>query len=744
MILVLSECTVRPAEGEERIVFDRDIAPILATHCYSCHGPDSAEQESDLRLDQLDDSIVRSDPEVTVINPGSVQRSALFLRISSDDPEIRMPPVSDSPKLPKTHIETIHTWIEQGARHSRHWAFVAPQRPALPTVDDVAWPESPIDHFILRKLESERLAPSPTADRYALIRRVSLDLTGVPPTSPEIEGFLSDETPGNWDRLIDRLLGSPRYGECMSLPWLDAARYADTTGHAADKPRTMWLFRDWVIDALNSDMPFDQFTVEQLAGDMLPNATEQQRIATGFHRNSIQALGNNPRKEEFRVKGIIDRLETTGKTWLGLTVACAECHDHKYDPVSQREYYELFAIFNNVPHVGERFEVHGPQIQVLPADTRAWIARLRQELSELGGGVPEGSASGDERRRALMSRIEELESCTVTAQVMDELEEPRDTFIHIRGNFENRGERVRPAIPIVTSGRLPVDQPVNRLTFARSIVARTNPLTARVTVNRIWKHHFGNGLTNTVDDFGVRGEYPSHPALLDWLAVEFMESGWDVKHIHRLIVSSATYQQSSDSNARLNRLDSQNRLLARGPRLRLHAEQVRDVALFASGMVTNQIGGPSVYPPQPPTTGQFRDGTAGQWVNSSGAEQYRRSIYTFWQRMSPYPSMVLFDAPSRERCTVNRPATNTPLQALATLNDPHFVDLARHFGRRIRRAAGSDTDRIRLAFLTSLSRPPELGELDAFVRMVEGSTEDAIWFRVAQVLLNLDEALTKE
>lgn len=744
-LALIIACFRQSPADESSVHFTRDISPILAARCFECHGPDRRSRKSELRLDRLSSS----NP---VLLKSADATPELLARITSADPEQRMPPPEHGPPLSSSEVETIRRWLIEGAITHEHWAFVPPIRPQLPSVLHSGWPRNPIDFFVLRKLAEQGLEPAPRAKRHILLRRATFDLQGLPPTLDELEQFMQDSSVDAWESLLDRLLSSPRFGERAAQPWLDAARYADTTGHAADKPRTMWPYRDWVIDALNQNVPFDQFSIEQLAGDMLPGATESQRVATGFNRNSIQALGNNPRKEEYRVKGVVDRIDTTSRTWSGLTVACAECHDHKFDPLTQRQYYELFAIFNQVPHYGERFDVHGPQLVILPKDVKREIAEWKRrllDLRELHSSLPESIIESAEKA-AILSKIGLLEARTVTAQVMDELPETRETFIHIRGNYERPGEQVQPKLPpilspILSSPGIGTSIP-NRLTFARSLFHRDNPLTARVAVNRIWKYHFGTGIVATPDDFGIRGDYPTHPELLDWLAVEFMENGWDVKYIHRLIVTSATYQQSSDASSETRSLltDRSNRWLSRGARRRLEAEQLRDVALAASGAIVEQIGGPSVYPPQPSSTGQFRDGSAGKWETSGGSDVYRRSLYTFWQRMSPYPSMVLFDATSRERCTIERSITNTPLQSLATMNDPHFVDLARRFGQRIQHSKESTEDRIRVAFFLSLSREPSDFEFAACQEMLGPSPTDGTWLRFAQAILNLDEAMTRE
>ena len=788
-----------------------------------------------------------------------------------------------------------------------HWAFQPIRRPDVPAGTS----PHPIDRFVHARLKREGLAPSPEAGRWTLVRRIHLDLLGLPPSPGAVESFARDETPDAYERLVDRLLQSPHHAECMAQDWLDRARYADTTGHAADMPRTMWLYRDWVIKAYRDNMPFDRFTVEQLAGDMLPEATADQKIATGFNRNAIQALGNNPRKEEFRVKGIVDRLDTTGRVWMGLTVGCAECHDHPHDPVRQKEYYGLFAIFNNVPHYGEKFGVHGPRIKAVsplagiekrvkdaewakrllrvtdpppvgrwamerpsgkgaieaPVDDRfditgdltitAWIETrsavadiaskydwqhgMRSYVFGIGGEADKKARSGalfawvsakaasfqgvelygsipvnDGRRHhvafvfragksaalyvdgrrdggatshgkvpariavsprplligagygkdpgarahqfvgllqdvriypralAIFTEADEADRLRrpADAQVMDELEKSRETFVHVRGNPEVRGPRVAPGVPAFLPP-IPDGGAVNRRSFAEWLVSESHPLTARVAVNRIWQHHFGIGLVETSGDFGTKGGLPSHPALLDWLAAEFVRSGWDVKAMRRLIVTSATYRQSSAAGAEAWRADPKNRRLARGPRHRLPAEQIRDLALSVSGLLDRRVGGPSVYPAQPPGVGKFRDKTAGSWKTSAGGDRYRRSIYTFWQRMSHYPSLATLDAPSRERCVLRRSITNTPLQALVTLNDPVFVEAARGLARRVLEA-GPDR-RIDRAFMICLSRPPTNAERGRFEEFLRGRRDElTAWTMAGAVLLNLDETITLE
>jgi hypothetical protein len=644
---------------------------------------------------------------------------------------------------------------------SNHWAFQSPLRPELPMTANPEWASNPIDRFVLDGLERSGVLVASKADTRTRLRRLSFDLRGLPPSPEELLSSRTEWSRAAYDRVVDRWLASPAFGEHMAQEWLDAARYADTAGHAADAPRMNWLYRDWVIDALNQNMPFDQFTIEQLAGDMIPGATRNQKIATGFHRNSMQALGNNPRKEEFRVKGIVDRIETTGRVWLGLTVACAECHDHKFDPISTEEYYRIFAVFNNVPHLGEKFQVHGPRLEIRSEeDQKAWDRHESLILEKRGDLRSLTEAEASERKTAeieqLKKEIKETESAkktitkrTLIAQVMEELPEPRKTFVHIRGNFESPGKQVDPGLPAFLSA-IPEGEAVNRLSFARWLVDGRNPLTARVMVNRIWTHYFGQGLVTTEDDFGSQGEPPSHPDLLDWLAVEFVESGWDMKALHRLIVTSATYQQSSRRRPELEERDPENRWLARGSRLRLSAEQIRDNALMLSGLMTDRIGGPSVFPLQPAGVGEFRDATAGTWVTSEGVGRYRRSLYTFWQRTSPYPGLTILDAPSRERSCVRRTPTNTPLQALLLLNDPVYVEMADMLAERVMGSVGDFEARLEYGFQLVLGREPDAEErrqfaaFDGELGRAGKSDEQDRWRSIAQVLLNLDETITKE
>jgi mono/diheme cytochrome c family protein len=1004
----------RPAAAAP-VEFNRDVRPILADTCFQCHGPDKAQRKAALRLDTEEGAakiLGRDDPT----------RSELVRRITATDDAERMPPPKSGRALTPAQIDTLKRWVADGAKWQRHWSFLPPARPLLPGVRSRDWPRNGIDHFILARLEREGLAPSPEADRTTLLRRVTLDLTGLPPTPAEVDAFLADASPDGYEKAVDRLLASPRYGEKMAARWLDAARYADTNGYQSDGERFMWRWRDWVIDALNANMPFDRFTVEQLAGDLLPGATLDQKIATGFNRNHRGNGEGGIIPEEYAVEYVVDRVETTATVWLGLTLGCCRCHDHKFDPLSQKEFYRVFAYFNNVSEQGRAVK-YGNSMPYIPAPTRRQqeqlaaldrrLAAARQRFDELAGelaaaevkwerslptappqnwsprrglvaqfpldgkegafdgrrsfdagdvgdfgfydkfslaarvrpadrrggtiisrmadaaraegyaiglhdgrvfvhltkrwlddalrveteralpagewhhvlvtydgsrvaagvrvyidGRPErvkvlldelnqsfatkeplriGAGGGpDERFRGTIGEVRVYDIClepdeagwlatpqTVseiaallrekrtpqqagklracfleqyapeairqahrdlvelrrrreamvenfpTVMVMEEMPVPRPTFVLTRGQYDKPGEKVTPGVPAILPPLSPRGRgaggegsPSNRLDFARWLVRRSNPLTARVTVNRYWQTYFGTGLVKTVDDFGVQGEWPSHPELLDWLAVEFMASGWDVKAMQRLIVTSATYRQSSRVTPALLAKDPDNRLLARGPRFRLPAEAVRDQALAASGLLVERVGGPSVKPYQPPGLWKELTGTE-EYVPDHGDRLYRRSLYTFWKRTAAPPALVTFDAAGRETCVVRQTRTNTPLQALNLMNDVTFVEASRVLAQRAMREGGSmPQERVTLMFRLAtgrMPRPAELGVLlDGYRRHLAdyqkdreaarklttigeaprdaklGVSELAAYTTLAGVILNLDEVVTKE
>jgi Protein of unknown function (DUF1553)/Protein of unknown function (DUF1549)/Planctomycete cytochrome C/Concanavalin A-like lectin/glucanases superfamily len=1020
---------LRPCAAALPADFNRDVRPILADTCFQCHGPDKAKRKADLRLDTEEGA-------AKVLTPGDPAKSELFRRITAHDDKERMPPAKSGRTLTSEQIDTLKRWIAEGAKWQKHWSFLPPVRSPLPTVKNAAWPRNGIDRFILARLDRDGLAPSPEAERTTLLRRVTLDLTGLPPTPQEVDAFLADTSPNAYEKVVDRLLASPRFGETLAARWLDAARYADTSGYQSDGERFMWRWRDWVIDALNANMPFDRFTVEQLAGDLLPNATLDQKIATGFNRNHRGNGEGGIIPEEYAVEYVVDRVETTATVWLGLTLGCARCHDHKFDPLSQKEFYRVFAYFNNVPEQGRalkygnsppyikaptpaqqreiaesekrlaeaetqfaalrpqldraeaewekslaaepavrwsfrsgetaRFKLNGTGTDVTFANGKPAFADGRfgkaaafdgrryieagdvgdfgflDKFSLLASVYPEGTAGGAivsrmtetprsegysvhlvdgkvqvhltkrwlddalrvETRRKLESgrwyqilvtydgsrlaggvrvfidgkpepttvlldelnqtfntkepfrigsgggpttrfsgRIEDVgiyrecltpeaavllaESDDVTAlariaadkrtpsqasklracfldryspreiraahqklvaargqherlmenlpttMVMEEMPTPRATHVLIRGQYDKPGEKVTPGVPAsLSAGMNPAAHLKDRLDLARWLVDRSNPLTARVTVNRYWQAYFGTGLVKTVGDFGAQGEWPTHSELLDWLATEFMDSGWDVKAMQRLIVTSATYRQSSKVTPPLLAADPENRLLARGPRFRLPAEALRDQALAASGLLVERIGGPSVKPYQPP--GLWKELTGSEdYVPDHGDKLYRRSLYTFWKRTVAPPALVTFDAAGRETCVVRPSRTNTPLQALNLMNDVTFVEAARVLAQRAMKEGGTTPEgRITFAFRLATARKPQPLELQVLLdgyrehladyrkdekaarkltSIGEAARDDkldvvelAAFTTAAGVILNLDEVVTKE
>jgi hypothetical protein len=752
--------------GETTIDFDRDVQPVLATHCLHCHGPDASSRKGDLRLDQETDALAPREG-YRIIDRENPTASALLKRLRHADPEERMPPPSEPNVLTETDIATLEAWIAQGAEWADHWAFVRPKRPAVP--EKAA---HPIDHFIRQRLASEDIQPAPEADRVSLIRRASFTLTGLPPTIAEVDTFLADEEHGAFGRVIDRLLKSPRYGEHMALEWLDAARYADSSGYQADWERHMWPWRDWVVEAYNANMPFDQFTIEQLAGDMLPEPTQSQLIATGFNRNHRINDEGGSLDAEFEVEYVADRVDTTATVWLGLSAGCARCHDHKYDPISQREYYQLFAYFNRVPEKGidGRKGAAKPFIEVPFQRVVDRIERLRHELATLEKQQPPSKEAIDQ----LKETIKKLEPKAKTpVQIMQEQVGRRPTYLLHRGDYRapDESEELHPGLPAMFEGAAQ-----DRLALSRWLVSDANPLTARVIVNRLWQRHFGTGLVASSEDFGTRGERPSHPGLLDWLATEFVRSGWDLKAMHKLILTSATFRQSSYFRPELATRDPHNRLLARGPRLRLSGAAIRDHALYVSGLLSDTMGGPPVKPYQPEGLwGEVSFGTGKTtidfYVQDHGEDLYRRSLYTFWKRTVAPPMLSLFDGGSRAMCRVRSETTNTPMQALNLQNDTTFVEAARHLAERMLAHDGDDQAKIHQGWRLALARAPESRESRVLVRslaqhrnhyqndeeaahalLATGESardetlppaEHAAWTIIAQTILNLDETITQ-
>lgn len=830
------------AAARAQVDFARDIEPVFHTRCYMCHGP--SVQMNGLRLDRKEAALRGSDAGPVII-PGDSARSRLVERITSDKPGFRMPP-SGAPLAPQ-QIAAIKAWIDGGAVWpekagspaptssiaSGHWAFRPVRRPPVPAVRHSAWARNAIDRFILARLEAENVQPSPEADRVTLIRRVYLDLIGLPPTPEEVDRFLADERPQAWQELVDRLLGSPHYGEKQALHWLDAARYADSDGYERDPQRPYaWRWRDWVIQALNADMPFDRFTIEQLAGDLLPNATLEQRVATGFLRNGVKNREAGVHNDEKHFEEVIDKVNTAGTVWMGLTVGCAQCHNHKYDPLSQKEFYQLYAIFNNAverdipaPPPGQL----GPYLRAWPAyraerekilcdqkidellaawkqkmleamdkpgvrtdwdfqvtewraakDRSDWKLRAspaeltefeRDEIADWFLDHPGPDVTEEEKARISAARkaLRELEAKLpplARAYTVIERPDPQVTRIALRGDWRSPGLEVQPGTPAVLPP-LKLDGKPARLAFAEWLVSPENPLTARVTVNRIWQELFGRGLVRTGNDFGTQGEPPSHPELLDWLAAEFMESGWSRKHLLRLIVDSATYRQASRARPELAERDPDNRWLARQNRLRLPAELIRDEALAASGLLYPKIGGESVRPPQPEGVGELMY-SKKPWVADEGPERYRRGLYIFFQRTAPYPMLINFDAPTKLVASVERQRSNTPLQALNLLNDPVFFESAQALAVRVMREETELERRMERMFRLCLARKPKPEEishitkfLDAQRRLLERDAaaqaklapfvpegasrlEVAAWTGQARALMNVDEFVTRE
>ena len=1033
LFALLGLAAVARAAAPAKLEYNRDVRPILSDKCFRCHGPDSQARKAELRLDQRDSAVAEHDGGRPII-PGQPEKSEVVERIETADPDDHMPPRKSNLRLSKDEIAVLRRWIAEGAEYQPHWSLLAPRAAPLPPVQKADWPRNEIDHFVLARLENAGLAPSAEVDKVTLLRRVTLDLTGLPPTPREVDAFLADSSPAAYEGVVERLLASPRYGERMAMDWLDAARYADTNGYFRDNARQAWPWREWVINAFNRNLPFDQFTIEQLAGDLLPNATTEQKIATGFNRNHMVTGESGIIDEEYRVEYVADRLETTSTVWMGLTVGCARCHDHKFDAILQRDYYQLFSFFNNGPETGlvkeddppptldvatpeQRAELEGlraarqgaeakfdqlaqplratiaewektsetelappneklaahldfepdfasaddvaahamvkggnvvyepgllgqaalfdaMQHVELPADlaleadqpwsiglwlkptgslncvlskieptdewrgfeliwqkgqlqinlVHRWVASTIEVITKepmkrvdwhqvivsydgsgkaagvhvyvdgvdaplnvardsLTGPISNGQplrigrrdnglgyyghldelrlfrrtigadnakawywsdrlrgilAIAPEKRDAKQKELlldyyvdHHTDAATRTAHdavsvarqaeekfraqlpktlVMQEMPTARTAHLLKRGVYDQPGEEVHADVP-ASLPPLPADAPRNRLGLARWLVSGAHPLTARVEVNRLWQQCFGEGLVRTVNDFGAQGEPPTHPELLDWMAVRFMQSGWNVKEMLRLIASSAAYRQSSAATTVLLQRDPENRLLARGPRFRLSAETIRDQALAVAGLLVDRVGGPSVKPYQPPGLWEAvsYDGELS-YQQDKGDGLWRRSLYTFWKRQSPPPALLTFDGPTRETCVVRRPRTNTPLQALVTLNDVTYVEAGRALAALTLTQPGDDSARLRYVFRRVVARMPDETELSLLYRLLGqqrtrfkndleaarqlistgvspagrelDSAELAAWSVTAHAILNLDETIT--
>jgi hypothetical protein len=837
-LIVFSLACGSYASAGEKLEFNRDIRPILADKCFYCHGQDANKRQGDLRLDDREAAL-----KAKAIVPRDPRTSALIERIHSTDADTLMPPPDSNRTLSADQKKLLERWITEGAEYETHWAFAAPQRPTPPATENESWIRNPIDRFVLKKLVEVGLKPSPEVERTTLIKRLSIDLTGLPPTPEEIAAFVADKDPLAYEKLVDRLLESRHYGERMALPWLDAARYADSNGFQQDGDTWQWIWRDWVVQALNNDLPFDQFTIWQLAGDLLPNATTEQKIASGFNRNHLLNGEGGAIPEEQRFVVLFDRIDTTATTWLGLTMACAQCHDHKYDPITRRDYYSLLDAFNRVPESGTpqrqsaRIRVAAPFIEVPSEENKAKLAELEAAMKGLENEAkpvidaafsawriglfadgepadgkdlsrnltpllrkPEAERTADDKK-SIESQLRSFFDNNVKAGVVAKLpqvvkyenarkayeeykgdkiprvmvmsdERPRDTHILDRGEYLQPLEKVSFATP-QSLAPLAADAPKNRLGLAQWLVSAEHPLTARVQVNRMWQHFFGAGLVKTAEDFGVQSEYPLHKELLDWLAIEFREGGWSMKKMHRLIVTSATYRQSSRMTEQHRQKDLENRLLARASRFRMPSLLLRDWALATSGLIDTRIGGAPVYPYQPDAVWEplaitkERDFT---YPTSTGKDLYRRSLYTFWRRTVGPANM--FDASNRQTCRVRLATTSTPLHALTTLNDPTWVEAARVLAERTlkesekldeqlasvirrvlcRQATASELNRLNSAYerqLTIYQADPEAAKallsVGAAPRdLTLGVSEHAALTMVCLGILNLDEALTRE
>ena len=838
LALVLNGITVASDDTTlQTLEFNRDIRPILAENCFYCHGPDPNKRKADLRLDQRQSAL-----DAGALGPSG---SLIIDRIHSDDSDLLMPPPDSNRHLSQRDKKMLTRWIHEGATYQTHWAFVAPVQKMPPLIDTPTlqyWPKNSVDNFILAELENVGLTPSPEASRETLIRRLYADLIGLPPSQEEVDEFLTDQSPDAYEQLVDHLLASQHYGERMAMAWLDAARFADSNGFQQDGDTWQWIWRDWVINALNDDMPFDQFSIEQLAGDLLPDATQQQQIATAFNRNHLLNGEGGAIAEEQRFNNLFDRVDTTSTTWLGLTMACAQCHDHKYDPLTQSDYYRLLHVFNQVSETGRpgrqstRIRVATPFLEVATADQKKQLSQFKQNMRLLekdakpiidvaytawkSGLFSDGQAAdgkdlprsltpllrkpkdtlSDAEKKKIESGLRNFfdtkvrRSVTKHVSVVTEYEKakqahdafsgdkiprvmimnddkPRETRVLDRGDYLSPIGDALTFAPPANLPPLPDTFPKNRLGLAQWLFLPDHPLTARVQVNRMWQHFFGTGLVKTTEDMGVQSEYPRHLALLDWLAIEFQKQGWSQKSMHKLLLMSATYRQTSKINADQLEKDPENRLHGRASRFRMPAMVLRDWALACSGLLSEDIGGPPVYPYQPDQIWESlaitkeRDFTYPQ---STGTDLYRRSIYTFWRRTVAPANM--FDSANRRTCTVRLNQTCTPLHALTTLNDPTWVEAARSLAERCIASRNTLDEQIAFAFRTVLCRQPTLSEHAILADMFTNqhsqiSIESAHTFlggdthakekfsdpvplaalsHVCLAILNLDEALTRE
>lgn len=682
----------------DSVDYNIHIRPILSDRCFKCHGPDGNARKANLRLDTPEGAMaaLKDNPSAHAIVPGDPESSEVYLRISTTDTSQVMPPVKSNLKLNEDEIQLIKKWISQGAVYKPHWAFIPPRQPAVPDVGNDEWTKNEIDKFILSKLEEKNLEPNTMADKERLLKRVSFDITGLPPSLEMQDKFLNDTSEDAYEKIVDELLAQPQYGEKMAAYWMDVARYADSHGYQDDGLRTMWPWRDWVIHAFNENYSYDKFLTWQLAGDLLPNPTKEQQLATGFNRNHKITQEGGVIDEEYRIEYVTDRTNTFGKTFLALTFECAKCHDHKYDPILQKDYFSTFAFFNQVPEKG------------LVGDIM--VASLAD---------PPKIKITSEEVESILSFINKKDTAAVEVMVMQDDSKHRPTYLLKRGAYDAPADRVNVGLP---SAIMPFDSTKygnNRLGLAKWLIDKKNPLTSRVFVNRMWQEFFGRGLVKSSGDFGMQGEMPSHPALLDWLAVDFVNHGWDIKRLIKQLVTSATYTQSTVITKDKLAVDPENVLLSHGPRTRMSAETIRDMTLASSGLLVDEIGGPSVKPYQP--KGIWEQATSGRgvlarYVQDHGDKLYRRGLYSFIKRTVPPPVMLVFDASNRDQCEVNRLRTNTPLQALVMMNDPLVLEASRVFAERLVKENLAAEEAVAKVFRSITCRKPREEELQIFVR----------------------------
>jgi hypothetical protein len=756
--LQLNSCTsnANTATNPNGVIsYTYDVRPILSDKCFKCHGPDGKSREAGLRLDLPAEAYkaLTEHPDKFALVPGNAELSEVYQRISTEDTNLLMPMVSSKlPRLTSDEVKIIKKWIEQGAKYEKHWAFVAPTKQPIPDVKNSKWPANEIDFFVLSKMEAKGLSPNEPAEKERLLKRLQMDLTGILPTPAETNAFLEDKSANAYEKKVDELLARPQYGEKMAVSWLDIARYADSHGYQDDNYRSQWPWRDWVIHALNKNMPYSQFVTWQLAGDLLPNPTKEQFLATGFNRNHKITEEGGVIDEEYRLEYVSDRSTTFGRAMLAMTFECAKCHDHKYDPISQKNYYQLFAFFNSVKEVGLESTVGGPE-------TFAKHPRMLISRHDIDSIMPYINKS--------MMDTNKLE-----VSVMTDLDTARKTFVLARGNYASPTDEVYPSTPESILSFNPT-YPKNRLGLSQWLFDKNNTLTARVYVNRIWQEFFGRGLVKSSADFGMQGDLPTHPALLDWLAIDFRDNGWNIKRLVKQIVMTATYQQSSKMSPEKIKIDPLDIYLSYAPRVRYSAEFIRDIILSSSGLMNTTIGGPSVKPYQPP--GLWELATSGRgllrkYTQDTGQLLYRRGMYTFIKRTVPPPSMMMFDASNRDECQVNRYRTNTPLQALIMLNDPTVLEASKALADKLLQKTSDEKEVVQMAFQRILCRKANTTEVanllsylqetkkelktnktkvaqiiavGNYAAVVKNSSDLAATMQMIQVIYNMQEAITK-